>query len=111
MTSTHVLAGALVDDLAAAETWYATLFAREPDARPMDGLLQWHLPDGSGVQVFLDPARAGHGSLVLHESDLDATATRLREASVEHEGPEPGGGARLLRLRDPDGNSVVLTGI
>ena len=110
MTFTHVLAGALVGDLAAAESWYATLFVREPDARPMDGLLQEHLPDGSGVQVYRDPSRAGRGSLVLHESDLDAAAARLREASVDREGPEPGGGARVLRLTDPDGNSVVLTG-
>ncbi|NAZ77094.1 VOC family protein [Kineococcus sp. T13] len=110
MTFTHVLAGALVSDLSAAETWYTTLFERAPDARPMEGLLQWHLPGGSGVQVYRDPDRAGRGSLVLHADDLDAAAARLSEASVRHEGPEPGGGARILRLSDPDGNAVVLTG-
>ena len=110
MTFTHVLAGSLVSDLDAAEAWYSALFDRGPDARPMSGLLEWHLPGGSGVQVLLDPARAGRGSLVLGTGDLDATAARLSAASLPHTGPQPGGGARLLLLRDPDGGSVVLTG-
>ena len=110
MTFTHVLAGSLVSDLPAAESWYSTLFERGPDARPMTGLLEWYLPDGSGVQVFHDPGRAGRGSLVLRVDDLDATAARLSRASVPHDGPQPGGGARILVLGDPDGNGVVLTG-
>ena len=110
MTFTHVLAGCLVSDSAAAEPWYSTLFERGPDARPMSGLLEWHLPDGSGVQVFQAPERAGRGSLVLGVDDLDAVAARLSRASVQHSGPRPGGGARILVLGDPDGNSVVLAG-
>ncbi len=110
MTFTYVLAGQVVTDLALAEPWYRSLFDREPDARPMAGLLEWHLSGGSGVQVWQDPDRAGHSSVVLGSDDLDTEALRLTAGGLEHGGPEPGGGARLLRLMDPDGNSVVLLG-
>lgn len=32
------------------------------------------------------------------------------DAGIHHDGPQPGGGARILQLADPDGNRVVLTG-
>lgn len=31
--------------------------------------------------------------------------------AIDHEGPQEGGGARVLQLLDPDGNRVVLSGI
>ena len=110
MPFTHVMAGALVSDLAAAEEWYAVLFDRPPWTRPMDGLLEWYLPGGSGVQVYRNPTLAGHGSLVLRVDDLDAEAARLRTATLVDGEVEGGGGGRILRLSDPDGNSVVLVG-
>lgn len=110
MTFQRLLAQAVVTDLEVAERWYATVFAGEPDARPMDGLLEWHLADTFGVQVWLDPSRAGRSALVIEDSDLDASAARLTAAGVDHEGPQPGGGARLLLLADPDGNHVAISG-
>lgn len=110
MTFSYVLAGSVVSDLATAEPWYRSLFGRDPDARPMAGLLEWHLDGASGVQVWQDPERAGRSSVVLGSDDLDAAVERLTAEGVAHDGPEPGGGARLLRLVDPDGNSVVLLG-
>lgn len=106
----RMLAGCTVTDSGRAEEWYTRLFDREPDTRPMSGLIEWHLGDTFGVQVWLDPDRAGHSSLVLEETDLDAVAERLAAAGIPHNGPQPGGGARILQLTDPDGNSVVLTG-
>ena len=110
MGFTSVLAQATVTDLDRAERWYATLFGREPDARPMDGLLEWHLAGASGVQVWREPGRSGASTVVLTADDLDAAATTLAGAGIAHDGPEPGGGSRVLRLADPDGNRVVLTG-
>lgn len=110
MALAHVLAGSLVTDLTAAEHWYSALFDRGPDTRPMAGLLEWYLPDGSGLQVYEEPERAGRSNVVLMDDDLDSTAARLTEASVTHSGPQPGGVARILVLSDPDGNRVVLTG-
>ena len=105
-----VLAQAAVADLPAAERWYASLLEGGPQARPMEGLLEWHLGEGFGVQVWLDPERAGRSAMVLRESDLDALAARLTAAGIAPDGPQPGGGARLLPLTDPDGNQVVVTG-
>lgn len=106
----HVLAQCTVTDLERAERWYRDLFERAPDARPMPGLLEWHLGEGFGVQVWSEPDRAGKSAVVLGESDLDGAAARLTEAGFAHEGPQPGGGARILQLSDPDGNRVVLFG-
>ena len=105
-----LLAHSTVTDLGAAEEWYRNLFDREPSARPMPGLIEWHLGDTFGVQVWQEPARAGRSTMVLDETDLDSTAARLTECGIQHDGPQPGGGARILQLADPDGNRVVLTG-
>lgn len=104
------LAQATVTDLARAEEWYTRLFGRGPDARPMPGLIEWHF-GAFGVQVFEEAPRAGHSSVVLGETDLDAAATRIAGAGLDHGGIQPGGGARILPLEDPDGNRVVLAGV
>ena len=105
----RVLAQSTVSDLGTAEDWYTRLFGRGPDARPMPGLLEWHLGDSYGVQVWSEPDRAGRSSMVLDETDLDDAARRLREAGIEHDGPAPASSSRILTLADPDGNRVVLT--
>jgi predicted enzyme related to lactoylglutathione lyase len=110
MTYTSVLAQSTVADLSAAESWYTALFDRGPDARPMDGLLEWHVPHGGGVQVWAEPGRAGGSTVLLAADDLDAMASRLAACGLTNGVPEPGGGARLLRLADPDGNRVVVLG-
>lgn len=110
MTYTSVLAQSTVSDLSAAERWYTTLLGRVPDARPMDGLLEWHIPNGGGLQVWAEPERAGHSTVLLATGDLDATADRLAGAGIATAGVEPGGGARVLRLTDADGNRVVIVG-
>lgn len=110
MTFRRLLAQAVVTDLSAAESWYAVLFGRGPDARPMEGLIEWHLEDTFGVQVFHDPDRAGRSTMVLDESDLDELAARLSASGVTHDGPQPVTASRVLFLRDPDGNRVVASG-
>lgn len=105
-----ILANCTVTDLDRAEQWYALLFGRAPDARPMPGLLEWRLGTNFGVQVWSEPDRAGKSSLVLNETDLDDAGARLSAAGIDHKGPESGGGARLLQLNDPDGNRVVIFG-
>lgn len=106
----RVLAHSTVTDLDRAENWYTRLFGRAPEATPMPGLLEWLLGDTIGVQVWSEPDRAGRSSMVLEGTDLDAAAARLIDVGIAHDGPAPGGGARILTLTDPDGNRVVLTG-
>ena len=68
MTYASVLAQSTVADLSAVEPWYTALFDRGPDARPMDGLLEWHVTTGGGVQVWAEPGRAGRSTVVLADT-------------------------------------------
>jgi catechol 2,3-dioxygenase-like lactoylglutathione lyase family enzyme len=111
MTITRLLAQMTVSDLDRAVDWYARLFGRGPDARPMDGLVEWHLGDAFGIQVWLDPDRAGRSAMVLDESDLDGRAATLDAAGLPYEGPQEVTASRLVQLADPDGNQIVITGV
>lgn len=105
-----LLAQATVRDLPTAQAWYSAVFGTGPDAHPMDGLLEWHLGDGFGVQVWAEPDRAGRSSIVIDETDLDALHQRLVEAGLTMSGIEHATSSRILRLTDPDGNRLVFTG-
>ncbi|GAA0975068.1 VOC family protein [Nocardioides aquaticus] len=105
-----LMAQCTVTDLERAEDWYARLLGRGPDARPMAGLLEWHLGDAYGLQVWRESERAGQSSVVLTETALDEAAAHASHVGIDHDGPRPGGGARILQLVDPDGNRVVMTG-
>ena len=110
MTITRVLAQSTVSDLAVAEGWYTRVFGSGPDSRPMPGLLEWHLGQTFGVQVWSEPDRAGHCSTVLDESDIDALAARLNGVGIVNDGPQTATTSRILALTDPDGNRLVFTG-
>jgi hypothetical protein len=111
MSFQSLLAQSIVSDADVAERWYTMLFDGPPDARPMDGLVEWQLGGSFGVQVWRDPQRAGRSVMVLHESDLDVLATRLTAAGINHDGPQDVTASRLLALADPDGNQVIVTGV
>jgi catechol 2,3-dioxygenase-like lactoylglutathione lyase family enzyme len=62
------------------------------------------------------PERIGHQAGVgwtptISVDDLDATIAHLRSKGVEFLGEEEGGdeGYRLMRVRDPEGNTIGLT--
>jgi catechol 2,3-dioxygenase-like lactoylglutathione lyase family enzyme len=106
----RLLAHCTVTDLERAENWYTRLLGREPDARPMPGLVEWHLGESYGLQVWSESHRAGQSTVVLEETDLEEAAAHAAAVGISHDGAQPGGGARILQLADPDGNRVVLTG-
>lgn len=110
MAITRVLAQMTVSDIEAGEQWYTRLFGTGPDARPMDGLLEWHLGPTFGVQVFAEPDRAGHSSMVLDEDDLDARAASTSAAGIEHDGIQDVTASRVLMVNDPAGNRIVFSG-
>lgn len=97
-------------ELQRAERWYAVLFDRPPDARPMDGLIEWHLGDTFGVQIWVEGDRAGRSAMVLSESELDQLIARLDSAGVSHPAPQDVTASRILEMTDPDGNRIVVTG-
>jgi hypothetical protein len=110
MALTGMLGQSTVSDLDVAVPWYAALFGRDPDARPMPGLVEWHLGEGFGVQVWAEPERAGRSTVVLHEADLAAFVEHLDRSGIEHPVAYEATSFRLVELTDPDGNRVVVTG-
>ncbi len=109
MPITSLLAQMTVSELTVAEEWYGRLFGAGPDARPMDGLSEWHLTPGFGVQVYAEPARAGRSSMVLGVADVGAEADRLSAAGIDHDGPQDATTVRILPVADADGNRIVFT--
>jgi hypothetical protein len=82
----RVLAHCTVTNLDRAEGWYTGLLGREPDARPMDGLIEWHFGSSCGLQVWSEPDRAGRSSVVLEETDLDGAAGHATQTGIAHAG-------------------------
>jgi catechol 2,3-dioxygenase-like lactoylglutathione lyase family enzyme len=105
MQATHLFAGLPVRDLAAALDWYARLFGRPADVRPVADEALWHLGPGS-VFLRVDPERAGGGLLVLAVPDLDACLSALAARGVTGERVEATPARSILR--DADGNEVTL---
>ncbi len=95
-------------DLTASEPWYETLFGRVPDARPMDGLIEWHHGDSAGLQLFENSEHAGHGTLTLIVRKLREEHARLETGGLLPGDIEPATSTSIVRLRDIDGNLVVL---
>lgn len=95
-------------DLESSIEWFGILFGRAPDARPMDGLAEWHHGERAGFQLYEDPAHAGHATLTLIVTGLEDERIRLKDGDLDPGPLERGDNFNLVRLRDPDGNLVVL---
>lgn len=91
-------------DLKRSVVWFARLFEREPDAWPMDGLVEWHHEGKAGLQVFEDASNAARGGLTLIVRDLRNEHARLVAAGL---GPS----ASKLLIRPCLFGCVILTGI
>ncbi len=92
--------------LAVSRPWFELVFGRAPDAAPMKGLLEWHHGEGAGFQLFENPDHAGNGTLTLIVEGLSEEHTRL--ADLQPGRLEKADYVDIFRLRDPDGNLVVL---
>jgi hypothetical protein len=64
MSISKIYAHVSCSDLDRSSSWFQRLFGRAADARPMDGLAEWHHGD-AGLQVWRDAAEAGHGTVTL----------------------------------------------
>ena len=95
-------------DLEGSIEWFGILFGRAPDARPMDGLAEWHHGEHTGLQLYEDEANAGHATLTLFVSGIEDEHARLTDGDLDPGPLERGDKFMLVRLRDPDGNLVVL---
>ena len=96
-----------VQDLAAALDWYALLFGRPADDRPIPDLAQWYLV-AFGFQVVREPQRAGGGMATLVVADIEAERVRLAAAGIHPEPTVRGPFGAIATLEDPEGNRLVL---
>ncbi len=112
-----------VTDLDRSERWYAdvldlaVLFREEGEDRRAVVMRFAHGPIGIGLVEFRGPKdrfdahRTGLDHLafsVATEDDLDAWATRLTAAGVEHSGAIAVPPGAILNFRDPDGIALAL---
>jgi hypothetical protein len=95
-------------DILVSGPWYEKLFGKPPIRRPMPGLVEWQFTDSAEVQLFEDKVDAGHGGLTLGVLPLEPERRRLEAAGLNPGEIEETGGYFVLRLRDPDGNQIVL---
>lgn len=108
MALLSVYAHVSCSDLERSLRWYTQLLERAPDARPMAGLAEWRHGASAGFQLFQDTRHAGASTLTLIVNPLREYHARLGRAGLSPGPIEPGDHASILRLRDPDGNLVVL---
>jgi hypothetical protein len=95
-------------DAQRSEAWYPQLFGRAADAHPMDHLAEWHQGANAGMQLFKAPNDAGHCVVTRGVSDLADEHRRWAAAGIALGQIETGPAIRLLRLKDPDDNLMVL---
>lgn len=98
-----------VSEIEHSVAWYTRLIGREPDDRPMDGLVQWRNLGGAGLQLVLDAERAGSGMVTVITPDMTKTRKQLAAANIVL-GPDlQGDYAIIAQLSDLDGNVITLT--
>ena len=108
MTIINALASLAVTDIRVAKAWYVRLFGRAPDAEPMPSLLEWQFARGGRLQVYELRERAGKGSVTLAITSLDEQIAALRDAGIAPGAPIVSEQARVLMIKDPDGNSLAF---
>lgn len=108
----NVLAVVHLADLEEVAPWYERLFGRPPDRRPMETVVEWQLGVTGGLQVVRDAERAGKSSLTIGVGDIDDAVrditARGLQGTAETVGEQNGAPLRIVILRDPAGNMVVL---
>ena len=106
MKLTAIYAHLDCSDLARSTDWFATLFGRPPDVTPMDGLAEWHHGGTAGLQLYREPSKAGTGTLTLIVDEIRAARERLADLAPGE--VEEADYTSIVRMRDPDGNLIVL---
>ncbi|AGS26605.1 hypothetical protein REMIM1_PF00944 (plasmid) [Rhizobium etli bv. mimosae str. Mim1] len=77
------------------------ILGREPDDRPMGGLIQWRNVAGANIQIFHDKENGGSRAENGSCKSLEEIGVKL---TVELEGDD----GRIAQLADPDGNRITL---
>lgn len=97
-----------VDDLPRSEDYYTKLLGREPDDRPIDGMIQWGGFRSAGIQLFADHDRAGQSVMTIVTPDIEKTKRSLEAQGIDLGRIERGPFGAIAQLDDPDGNRINL---
>lgn len=110
MPVNHVLAALAVADVESALGWYERLLGRPADARPMDGLAEWHIAGSGVIQLVENAERAGRSLLTLGVDDLTRELASLRERGLDPGTMDDTTSDKVLfaTLTDPEGNAITL---
>jgi len=96
-----------VSDLDRARGFYTKLFGRDPDAAPMDGLHEWHMP-AAGVQLLHDADRAGRSMVTLVVDSMVTVRALLSERGLTLGETSAGAFLKVAQIDDPDGNRITF---
>src|SRR5690606_3894528 len=77
MVLTTIVAQLSCSELERRTEWLATIFDRNPDARPLQGLAGCRHGPSAGCQRYRSPTDAGHGTLTLIVGDERAEHARF----------------------------------
>lgn len=108
MPITVMYAVVAVRDLDAALEWYERLLGRPADELPMDGLAQWQLSTGGGMQLLRDSDHAGGSLVTFIVDDLQAEMATLTDRGLTDGAITTGDKARFTTITDPEGNVITF---
>ncbi|MRG87172.1 VOC family protein [Salinibacillus xinjiangensis] len=73
-----------VEDMKEGQKWYETLFNREPDFVPHEGIAEWEMIPGCWLQVAEGTPAEASGPLRLGVTDIEGERERLvRELGID----------------------------
>jgi len=105
----NALASVAVRELQTTGPWYERLIGRPADSTTLPAGAEWSFEGGGRLQVHENPDRAGLGAVTLSVSDLDEQIIRLKQGGIEPDPGSDGPTARVVTIKDPDGNSISFT--
>ena len=108
MAVVNALASLAVHNLTASIRWYEKLFGRPADSRPMPEVAEWRFERGGWLQVYQLNERAGAGSVTLAVQDLEQQLAELRRLGIDSGRAMVTPRARVIMIKDPDGNSIAF---
>src|SRR4051794_9060603 len=103
-----IFANISCSDLEVSLPWYQKLFGATPTRRPMDGLAEWHFTDSAEVLLHENKANAGKSTLTIGVLPIEPERRRLTEQGLEPGPIEPAKDFFIMRIKDPDGNLIVM---
>jgi predicted enzyme related to lactoylglutathione lyase len=109
MSITNAIASIAVKDIDSAVAWYEKLFGRPADSRPMNEVAEWKFEHGGWLQVYQNAERAGSGSCTLAVSRIDEQVADLETKGVDAGRLMVSDTARVVMIKDPDGNSLAFS--